>query len=226
MKDGPLWVGLGVATSVLIWGPSWLVGLPPASHEGATTSTFATPEKHTLDYSVTPESVASTVAARPRESKPSLGDREPALLTLPTRGVHSEVIEAPLGADLGVVVPEDVSLTGWYDRSKRLDARKGATVIVGHRDARSQGPGALYGIEELQIGESIEVMGNDGLLRAFTVSRVEVINKSDLPARAPDIFSRNGPARLVLITCGGAFDEPARSYVSNIVVTATPATGS
>jgi hypothetical protein len=84
----------------------------------------------------------------------------------------------------------------------------------------------LYGIEELQIGESIEVMGNDGLLRAFTVSRVEVINKSDLPARAPEIFGRNGPARLVLITCGGAFDESARSYVSNIVVTATPATGS
>lgn len=47
----------------------------------------------------------------------------------------------------GVTVPEDVSITGWYDGSKPLDARQRATVIVGHRDARTQGPGALYGIE-------------------------------------------------------------------------------
>jgi len=41
-----------------------------------------------------------------------------------------------------------------------------------------------------------------------------------LPA---DIFAQDGPARLVLISCGGPFDRTAGSYLDNIVVFAVPA---
>ncbi len=51
----------------------------------------------------------------------------------------------------------------------------------------------------------------------------ESMKKSLLPAEAPRIFTRTGDYRLVLITCGGAFDEGARSYLSNVVITALPA---
>ena len=36
------------------------------------------------------------------------------------------------------------------------------------------------------------------------------------------VFVQDGPARLVLITCGGDFDYDTRHYLSNVVVTATP----
>ena len=40
---------------------------------------------------------------------------------------------------------------------------------------------------------------------------------------APDeIYSLRGPARLVLVTCGGPFNERVGSYRDNIVVTAVP----
>jgi hypothetical protein len=44
--------------------------------------------------------------------------------------------------------------------------------------------------------------------------------KEELPA---DVYSRRGRPRLVLVTCGGPFDEARRHYRDNVVVTAVPA---
>jgi hypothetical protein len=122
-----------------------------------------------------------------------------------------------------LLVPEDVLLTGWFDGSRRLDAPYGSTVIVGHRDSAVQGTGALYAIEELPVGASITVTDQSGAPHGFVVESVEFIDKDTLPQEAPRIFTHRGPYRLVLITCGGAFDESARSYESNVVITALPA---
>ncbi|WP_127571392.1 class F sortase [Georgenia faecalis] len=39
----------------------------------------------------------------------------------------------------------------------------------------------------------------------------------------PALFATDGDHRLVLITCGGAFDERSGQYAENIVVVAEPA---
>jgi hypothetical protein len=36
------------------------------------------------------------------------------------------------------------------------------------------------------------------------------------------VFDRRGPARLVLVTCGGRFDTTTKHFLDNIVVTAVP----
>jgi hypothetical protein len=36
------------------------------------------------------------------------------------------------------------------------------------------------------------------------------------------LFSPEGPHRLVLISCAGAFDPATRSYADNVAVTAVP----
>ena len=36
------------------------------------------------------------------------------------------------------------------------------------------------------------------------------------------LFTRDGPHRLVLISCAGRFDERTGSYADNLVVTAVP----
>jgi len=47
-----------------------------------------------------------------------------------------------------------------------------------------------------------------------------LIDKNRLP---PDeIWNREGPQRLVLITCGGRYDASRRSYDDNVVVFADP----
>ena len=218
MKD--IWVGLisALALGVLIWGSPFFVNEPAPSHS----SFDARPAlpKDTLErVEDPPDSPAPTVASVPRQNAKN---REPVLLLLPTRGVRSQVTSVALDSAGGVTVPDDVSVTGWYDGSKRLDARRGTTVIVGHRDARTQGPGALFGIEGLALGDEIQVVGRDGDIRTFAVNQVELIHKDDLPQRAPEVFTRDGSYSLTLITCGGDFDETERSYLYNVVVTANP----
>jgi hypothetical protein len=131
-----------------------------------------------------------------------------------------------MDASGSILVPEDVLVTGWFDASRRLAAPYGSTVIVGHRDSATQGTGALYAIEELPPGTSLTVTDRSGVEHAFVIESVELIDKAVLPAEAPRIFTHRGPYRLVLITCGGAFDETARSYLSNVVITALPASAS
>ena len=148
--------------------------------------------------------------------------REPVALRIPDLGIDSGIVRTGMDVNRSIVVPEDVLVTGWFDGSRRLGASQGSTVVVGHRDSATQGSGALYGIEELSVGASVTVQGRDGTPYSYTVQSVEFIDKDDLPSQAPRVFTREGPARLVLITCGGAFDESARSYLSNVVVIATP----
>jgi hypothetical protein len=38
----------------------------------------------------------------------------------------------------------------------------------------------------------------------------------------PRTFANTGPARLVLITCGGPFDRTTRNYLDNVVIYAAP----
>jgi sortase (surface protein transpeptidase) len=150
-------------------------------------------------------------------------DREPISLNIPDLGVDSPVVTTSMDASRSLVVPEDVMETGWYDGSRRLGASYGSTVIVGHRDSATQGSGALFGIEEIPLGATITVTAQDGTAHEFIVDSVEFIDKDSLPQEAPRIFTHRGPYRLVLITCGGAFDESIRSYESNVVIIALPA---
>jgi sortase (surface protein transpeptidase) len=144
----------------------------------------------------------------------------PVSVAVPDLGIRATVIPTGLDAERGVIVPEDVMVTGWYTGSQPLGADAGATVIVGHRDSRTQGSGALVSIDQLAAGAIITAMDRDGTVYDYVVQTVEVLDKTRFPAEAPRIFAMDGPHRLTLITCGGAFDEAARSYESNVIVTA------
>jgi hypothetical protein len=46
------------------------------------------------------------------------------------------------------------------------------------------------------------------------------VSKKDLPQA---LFASGGARRLVLVTCGGAFDAATHQYADNVLVTAVPA---
>ena len=64
------------------------------------------------------------------------------------------------------------------------------------------------------------VIGTDGQERRYAVESVQTVTKADVPWDS--IFDRAGPGRLTLVTCGGEFDYDARSYLSNVIVSANP----
>lgn len=210
----------GGAVTLMSWGP-----VPP----GGSPSPVAVAHYDDMSPQVgPPPAPTDRVGKAPSETAGQLvrvpaREREPAHVSIPDLGIETDVVRTWMDGSGSIVVPEDVMMTGWFDGSRRLDAAYGSTVIVGHRDSASQGTGALYAIEQLSQGASITVIDRSGVEHEFVVESIELIDKDALPLEAPRIFTHRGPYRLVLITCGGAFDDSARSYLSNVVVTALPA---
>jgi hypothetical protein len=65
------------------------------------------------------------------------------------------------------------------------------------------------------------VTGAAGQVSRYRVVTRQLLVKRQVPLA--ELFTRAGAPRLVLLTCGGPFDETARSYRDNLVVVAEPA---
>jgi sortase (surface protein transpeptidase) len=144
----------------------------------------------------------------------------PVRIRLPELGVDAPVV--PVGVDerAEMAVPEDVRTVGWY-RFGPAPGAAGSSVLAGHVDDRVQGRGAFYRLVELAPGDVVLVGSADGAERRYLVREIERVAKSRLPTA--ELFARDGPPRLTLITCGGEFDRAAGSFRDNIVVHTDPA---
>jgi hypothetical protein len=69
-------------------------------------------------------------------------------------------------------------------------------------------------------GAVVEVTGTDGTTTRWRVISRTLVPKPELPLDR--LFAREGPPRLVLVTCGGEFVPELRSYRDNVVVVAEP----
>lgn len=133
-------------------------------------------------------------------------------------GQVAPVDRVGLDADRQVVVPDDVRRAGWYEPGPAPGAEAGSAVLVGHVDDRTQGLGTFAGLRDLAAGDLIEVRTAAGEVLAYDVVSLEQFPKAEAPMAR--LFAADGPHRLVLISCGGAFD--GGSYTDNVVVTAVP----
>jgi sortase (surface protein transpeptidase) len=144
----------------------------------------------------------------------------PVELRIPAIDVRVAVDVVGLDAAGQVEVPIDVARSGWYRFSAKPGSGAGSTVIVGHVDGVDQGAGAFYDLRSLNPGDTITLTRADDRQVTYEVVARERFSKDRVPLR--ELFSRTGPERLTLITCGGPFDPASLEYTDNIVVTALP----
>ena len=78
---------------------------------------------------------------------------------------------------------------------------------------------AFFRLRQAQVGAKLSLIAG-GRTFGYRVVSVRSYPKADLPT---GVWSRQGPARLVLVTCGGPFDQKTRHYRDNVVLTAVPA---
>lgn len=118
-------------------------------------------------------------------------------------------------------LPDDPADVGWWTGSALPGSSSGTVVMAGHVDSAAAGPGALFRLAALRPGDNVIVVLRDRRQLTYTVNARRIYRKiTGLPA---ELFAPAGPARLVLISCGGPFDKTTRSYRDNIVVFAVPA---
>lgn len=120
-------------------------------------------------------------------------------------------------------VPSDGGVVGWYRFGPPPGAPAGSAVLVGHVDTADGRLGQFAKLTRADPGDRIVVERGGGSATAYRVTEVAKVPKGRLPAA--DVFRRDGPARLVLVTCGGAYDRAAGGYQANLIVTAVPEPG-
>ncbi|SEP29883.1 class F sortase [Trujillonella endophytica] len=156
-----------------------------------------------------------------RDAAPAPGATAPApvRLAVPALDVDAPLDPVGVAADGQMELPEDVSRVGWY-RFGAVPGAPGSAVVAGHVDDAEQGLGALSRLREAAPGDEVLVTDATGAVTRWRVVARELITKQELPLA--ELFARAGPARLVLVTCGGPFLPEYRSYRDNVVVVAEP----
>lgn len=142
---------------------------------------------------------------------------EPAELTVPGV-IHAPITAVGLNPDGSAEVPLNPGTVGWYAPLGIPDG-VGSDVYVGHVSYHRV-PGAFYRLDTLTPGMPVTVTLTSRAQQHFRVSSVRMYRKDQTPLR--ELYDPTGPAKLVLITCGGTFDATIGHYDSNVVVVATP----
>lgn len=157
----------------------------------------------------------TSAAAAARGLPPS----EPTEIRIPKIGAVSTLVPLGLNPDETVEVPpvEQPMQAGWY-RNARTPGEAGPAVVLGHVDGNKL-PGIFFRLKELVEGDEIVVSRKDGTTAKFRVYKKEQIAKDSFPTEA--VYGDTDVPELRLITCGGSFDQAARSYRDNVIVYAT-----
>lgn len=158
----------------------------------------------------------SSLAAQPARSTPA-----PVSLALPTLGVDVPVDPVGIDADGQMEIPPNAARAGWYRFGPAPGSDRGAAVIAAHVDSvASAGLGPFARLRDLRAGDSAVVALADGSALTYQVREVTSSPKTDVTW--PDVFLRDGPPHLVLITCGGRWQPDVRHYSDNVIVYLSP----
>lgn len=241
---GPL-VSLLVGLSTVVGLGCAAIGVLPSSVAATATSASGQPADRaapleSLHLRRLPEPAAVTVADQPAAPVPepaaaslraipvvdaALRDRastrsaQPVRLRVEDVGIDVAVRPTGVADDGSMELPETVSRAGWYRFGTTPRDRAGTTVLAAHVDTRSEGLGPFARLSAARRGERIVVTDRSGEDYAYRVVSRRHIARARLPV--DDLFDRDGRARLVLLTCGGAYDSRT-GYRDNIVVLAEP----
>ena len=231
----PTVITLVVGVALLVGTPGALGAFDPAAFGDAPAPAAAIPESAEARSSSPATDPGADAADRepsttsPSPATPSVGSAR--LSDLPSRaGAPEEIrlerlgIAAPIDpvgmSDRVMDVPDDVDRAGWFEPGVAPGSEQGSAVVSAHVDSRSQGEGAFLPLRDAHRGDRIEVDTQEGTTLTFEVTARVQYAKSELPSA--ELFRREGPHQLVLITCGGRFDDRTGSYDDNVVVVAHP----
>jgi hypothetical protein len=200
-------IALGLGLTALV------IGLGQAGPTGPATTVAAPVAAPAV--SADPVPVAAVPAAQPATA----GAVRATAVHLPAVGVRSALVELDVGQDGALQVPADPAVAGWFVRGA-APGEPGPTVIAGHVDSRS-GPGVFFRLDELAVGDRVEVTRSDGRVVAHRVVTVERHPKDAFPTAR--VYGPTPAPELRLVTCGGDFDPRSRHYRDNVIVTAVAA---
>jgi hypothetical protein len=135
-------------------------------------------------------------------------------------GFRAGLVPVAARADGSLALPDSGRLGGWWALGASAGAARGTLLVAGHVDTARDGLGAFAALHRLRVGTTVDVVGADGFLRRYRITGRHTYPQRSLPHA---LFTRDGPHRLALVTCTGAYDRAAGGYRQNLVLYAVPA---
>jgi hypothetical protein len=223
MRLRPAVVVLAGGLALAVGTPAIWAGTRPATAAGPPlTSVLAShPAPAPPPPGPRPAAAAPEPAVHPADPFPDVPVAAPIRLDVPDVGIDAPVDPVGVTPDGALQLPDDVHRVGWYRYGPAPGRSHGSAVLAGHVDSWDQGLGALGRLRSVEPGRRIAVTDAAGQVTRWRVVTRRLVVKQQLPLR--ELFTRAGPPRLVLLTCGGPFDAGLRSYLDNLVVVAVPA---
>jgi len=156
----------------------------------------------------------------------------PVSVTVPGHHVDAEVSADPLNPDGSLYVPPDPRAVSWASQDVGPGSSYGTTILVSHINYRGVA-GAFADLADYRVGQVITVVLADGRRMHYAVAAPPIeVNKNQVGPRRQELFDQSSSyglagqpksGRLLLLSCGGAFDNRTGHYESNIFVFALPA---
>lgn len=143
----------------------------------------------------------------------------PSRVVVPSLDIDVPVTPEGIDDDGALALPEDPEVASWYRFGPSPSSPEGTTVVAAHVDSVRYGIGPFSQLASASAGTTVTVASVDGSQVDYVIDRVELTPKTGIDWS--QVFDREGPARLALVTCGGEFDSATGHYVSNVIVTAS-----
>jgi LPXTG-site transpeptidase (sortase) family protein len=208
---------LAASTSLLVGvGIAWQSGVVERRSDLAGTTVrvvkvVPTPKRAAVTTTVVPLPTTETTIAVKRQAVPQR-------IMIPSLNVNAPIVSVGIKDDKSMEIP-GADEAGWYRLGALPGDATGSAVIAGHVDHKKE-PGVFLELRRLNVNDEIAVTDDSGALHGYRVTERYQVDKEALPTS--ELFRRDGPPVLTLITCGGSFDTKNRSYDDNIVIRATP----
>jgi hypothetical protein len=156
----------------------------------------------------------------------------PVTVIAPDHHVQAPISANALNADGSLYVPPDPRVVSWSSQDVAPGTSYGTIILVSHINYGAVA-GAFDDLADYRVGQLITLVLADGRRMKYAVAAPPIeVNKDKLGPRRQELFDqshsygfagRPKSGRLLLLSCGGVFDNRTGHYESNIFVYALPA---
>jgi len=148
----------------------------------------------------------------------SASSTEPTRLIIPSLSINANVQHVGLAKSGDLGIPSNFTDAAWYKYGP-VPGAVGNAIIDGHLDNAVSLPGVFKHLNDIEIGDGIYVTTASGQSIHFKVT-----GKESLPYNSTStaqIFGASSTANLILITCGGSWDQAIKEYLNRSVIYST-----
>jgi hypothetical protein len=155
-------------------------------------------------------------------------------------GLHATVTSHDLNPDGSLFVPDDPKTVSWANKDAAPTDPRGTVILTSHVNFVIDGKlvvGAFADLAEYartSVGKRLTLTLSNGTTKQYQVVAGREYNKDQLaasPALRQDLYNQTAPyglpgaprsSRLLLVSCGGAFDNATGEYEDNVFLYALP----